>query len=193
MNISNIQEPRTLAIALGANLPSKAGGPLNTLIAARPKIEQTICEWLKVLLAEQNQTKQGSEDLRWRWSSLFETKAFGGPTEQPNYVNAVLVLDGPRLKAIRPTERAAKKLLERFLIIENKFGRSRTNSKDRWGPRTLDIDLLAWGDLHVKTKPLQLPHPRLIERSFVVVPLGCALCKGDEAPIRLAGNSKWEE
>jgi 2-amino-4-hydroxy-6-hydroxymethyldihydropteridine diphosphokinase len=54
--------------------------------------------------------------------------------------------------------------------IENKFGRDRASEK-RWGPRTLDLDLIAYDDVSVQKPELTLPHPRLFERAFVLVPL----------------------
>jgi 2-amino-4-hydroxy-6-hydroxymethyldihydropteridine diphosphokinase len=54
--------------------------------------------------------------------------------------------------------------------IEKKFGRDRTSGK-RWGPRTLDLDLIAYDDISIQKPELTLPHPRLFERAFVLVPL----------------------
>jgi 2-amino-4-hydroxy-6-hydroxymethyldihydropteridine diphosphokinase len=56
------------------------------------------------------------------------------------------------------------------LAVERAFGRDR-GSEQRWGPRTLDIDILVYGDLTLDTPELVLPHPRLLERAFVLVPL----------------------
>jgi len=54
--------------------------------------------------------------------------------------------------------------------VENKFGRDRAN-ETRWGPRTLDLDLIAYDDVSIEKPELTLPHPRLFERAFVLVPL----------------------
>ena len=54
--------------------------------------------------------------------------------------------------------------------VERRFGRDRADEQ-RWGPRTLDIDLIAYGDVSIDTPELTLPHPRLFERAFVLVPL----------------------
>ncbi|MGA8359478.1 MAG: 2-amino-4-hydroxy-6-hydroxymethyldihydropteridine diphosphokinase, partial [Xanthobacteraceae bacterium] len=54
--------------------------------------------------------------------------------------------------------------------VERAFGRNRASER-RWGPRTLDLDLLAYGDLVLDSPDLTLPHPRLFERAFVLVPL----------------------
>lgn len=90
-------------------------------------------------------------------SPVYETDPVGGPA-QPDYLNAVLVAEGPH-----PT----RTLLERALAVENAFDRVRDV---RWGPRTLDVDLIAVGDLVVDEPDLQLPHPRAAERAFVLVP-----------------------
>jgi 2-amino-4-hydroxy-6-hydroxymethyldihydropteridine diphosphokinase len=61
-------------------------------------------------------------------------------------------------------------LLARAQAVEQMFGRNRA-SEQHWGPRTLDIDILAYDDLVLRTPDLTLPHPRLFERAFVLVPL----------------------
>ncbi len=124
---------------------------------------------------------------------MFETKPVGGPKNQPKYINAVVVLDGSKLAELTPCEANAIELLESFLALEMRFGRNRSNSNIPWGPRSLDIDLLAWGDLQIKNKKLTLPHPRIIERSFVVVPLAAALTYGEESPKRIDPQQNWIE
>jgi len=90
-------------------------------------------------------------------SKFYETIPVGGP-EQPNYLNAVLIGD----TQIPPLE-----LLTQLQSIENGAGRVR---EERWGPRTLDLDLIIYGDLLMKEELLTLPHPRAHERSFVLEP-----------------------
>ncbi len=183
--------PHTLAVALGANLPSAFGSPTATLRAVRPELEQAINECLIASIAETpDATRAG---LRCRWSPLFETEPVGGPPEQPAYINAVLVVDGPQLAAMQPCEAAALLLLDKLLALEKRFGRDRQESLRRWQPRTLDLDLLAWGGLHVQREALTLPHPRLIERSFVVVPLAAALSAGGEMTRRIPPDLDWPE
>ncbi len=185
--------PRTLAVALGANLPSKIGLPKQTLIAVRPKLEKTIKEWSFVELQTVKNIENTNEGIRFRWSPLFETDPIGGPTEQPNYVNAVVVIDGPKLWDLKPCKNSALALLDRFLNLEQEFGRQRQDADIKWGPRALDLDLLAWGGLQVKADALTLPHPRLIERSFVVVPLAAAITEGTHPPRRLNSVPGWNE
>jgi len=90
-------------------------------------------------------------------SIWYETQAVGPP--QPDYINGCALLH---------VQKSPQLLLETLLGIEQKFGRIRTL---RWGPRLLDLDLLLYDDLIMDTPSLQLPHPRMKERAFVLVPL----------------------
>ncbi len=183
--------PSTLAVALGANLPGPHGEPSSTLKAVRPIIERTIKEWIECAFREAKGMRHSCDGLRFRWSPLYETEPIGGPGEQPAFVNAALVVDGPKLSDLKPSYREALKLLRLFLTIEKQFGRDREASDIRWGPRTLDIDLLAWGALQVQSKYLTLPHPRMIERSFVIIPLGAALNEGEHLPRQITHQADW--
>lgn len=91
-------------------------------------------------------------------SSLYRTAPVGY-AGQPDFVNAVVCLH---------TALAPRELLEALLVIEREHGRTRAL---RNGPRTLDLDLLLHGDVSVDEPGLQVPHPRLAERAFVLVPL----------------------
>ena len=91
-------------------------------------------------------------------SPVYETAPVGGP-EQPEYLNAVVALE---------TSRSARALLELAHAIEADAERVRGV---RWGPRTLDVDILLVGDERVDEPDLVVPHPRMAERAFVVVPL----------------------
>jgi 2-amino-4-hydroxy-6-hydroxymethyldihydropteridine diphosphokinase len=95
-----------------------------------------------------------------RLSSLYETEPVGVPDEQPPYLNAVAELGAP----LPPPEQ----LLARLLDIERFTGRRRERLNEA---RTLDLDLLIYGDLVLSTGALALPHPRLHLRRFVLVPL----------------------
>ena len=92
-----------------------------------------------------------------RLSPVYETDPVGPP--QPPYLNMVAELE----TALSPTG-----LLAEMLRIEKALGRER---RERWGPRTLDLDLLLYGDLVLEEEGLSVPHPRLHERAFVLVPL----------------------
>ena len=91
-------------------------------------------------------------------SAVYETAPVGGP-EQPDYLNMVVAVE----TALPP-----EALLARCLAIEAEHGRVR---RERWGARTLDLDLLCYGEVELKTAQLTLPHPRMRERAFVLVPL----------------------
>lgn len=90
-------------------------------------------------------------------SSWYQTTAVGPP--QPDYINGCAVLH---------VQMPPQMLLETLLKIEAQFGRVR---RERWGARSLDLDLLLYDDLILDTPTLQLPHPRMKERAFVLVPL----------------------
>jgi 2-amino-4-hydroxy-6-hydroxymethyldihydropteridine diphosphokinase len=84
-----------------------------------------------------------------------------GDEQQARFVNACVAID---------TDLDPHALLFTLHRIERAFGRDRANER-RWGPRTLDLDLIAYDDLNIDTPGLTLPHPRLFERAFVLVPL----------------------
>lgn len=93
-----------------------------------------------------------------RTSSWYTSKAIG-PGIQPDYTNGAVAIN----TALTPYE-----LLDELQKIEQQHGRER---KIRWGPRTLDLDLLLFGDHILNTEHLTVPHPRIRERNFVVFPL----------------------
>ena len=109
-------------------------------------------------------------------SADYETPPWGG-VAQPTFINACIAIE---------TERDPQTLLGALHAIERMFGRDRAQ-ETRWGPRTLDLDLIAYDDFALDTPELTLPHPRLFERAFVLVPLA------EIAPDRvIAGRSVRE-
>lgn len=92
-------------------------------------------------------------------SAIYETEPVGGPEEQPAYLNAVLRVETPL---------AAAELLAASLAVEKLYGRRRL---ERWGPRSLDVDVLLFGDQIHNQRDLIIPHPRLPQRAFVLMPL----------------------
>ncbi len=90
-------------------------------------------------------------------SPVYETAPVGGP-EQPDYLNAVVIAE---------TSMPAQAVLERCHSLEDAYGRVRD---ERWGPRTLDLDLIIYGDEVSNSPGLTLPHPRAHERAFVLAP-----------------------
>lgn len=93
-----------------------------------------------------------------RASSLYKTKAWG-VTTQPDFINAVVVLE----TSLEPRE-----LLAELKKLEAELGREQTY---RWGPRTVDFDILTYDERSINEPDLIVPHPRMYERAFVLVPL----------------------
>jgi len=102
-------------------------------------------------------------------SSIITTKPYG-KIDQPDFLNCVVELN---------TNILPKELLKKCLNIENQLGRSR---KGKWGPRTIDIDMLFYEDKIMNTKLLVLPHPELHKREFVLISLN-ELCPDLVHPI----------
>jgi 2-amino-4-hydroxy-6-hydroxymethyldihydropteridine diphosphokinase len=95
-----------------------------------------------------------------RASRLYRTPAWGN-TAQPDFVNAA---------ALPQTQLEVRDLLDALLDIERRFGRDRGQG-ERWGPRTLDLDLLLYDDATIDEPGLRVPHPHLHERAFALLPL----------------------
>jgi 2-amino-4-hydroxy-6-hydroxymethyldihydropteridine diphosphokinase len=93
-------------------------------------------------------------------SRLYRTPAWG-MEDQPDFINAVAKLETPL---------PADELLRALLATEREFGRDRLDAT-RWGPRTLDLDLLLYADATIDQPGLHVPHPHLHQRAFVLVPL----------------------
>jgi 2-amino-4-hydroxy-6-hydroxymethyldihydropteridine diphosphokinase len=193
----------SLAIALGANLASPAGPPLATLQAVRPLLVDLLVD----LRAEVGAPLPAQRCPGLHWSPLFRTAPVGGPPGQPDYLNAVVLVN----PALPPSETAALELLAALQALEQGFARQR---RERWGPRSLDLDLLWWGELHCRREALELPHPRLLERAFVLAPLAAIdaqlrppgaqatagdlltqlrSANGEPAPQQLRGHPGWPE
>ncbi|MDP3411386.1 2-amino-4-hydroxy-6-hydroxymethyldihydropteridine diphosphokinase [Bosea sp. (in: a-proteobacteria)] len=93
-----------------------------------------------------------------RPSSVYRTAPWG-KLDQPEFLNMAVLLE---------TELPARALLDLCLDLEREGGRER---RERWGPRTLDIDILTYGREVIEDPGLQVPHPRIAERAFVLAPL----------------------
>jgi 2-amino-4-hydroxy-6-hydroxymethyldihydropteridine diphosphokinase len=92
-------------------------------------------------------------------SSLYRTRPVG-PQDQPYYINAVASLE---------TSLQAQQLLDQLQSVEKAHRRVR--GKLRWGPRTLDLDLLLYGNISIESPRLKVPHPEMANRAFVLLPL----------------------
>ena len=106
-------------------------------------------------------------------SRVYETDPVGGP-EQDAYLNAVVAID---------TTLAPELLLALAQEVERAAHRVRS---ERWGPRTLDVDLLLYDDEQIDTPDLTIPHPRMYERGFVLAPLR------DVAPTLVPADATWK-
>lgn len=126
----------TAVLALGTNLGDRIG----YLRGALEMLENTVSTRVSAV------------------SPVYETAPVGGP-EQPDYLNAVVVVE---------TDLPALTLLARAQAIEHALGRTR---EVRWGPRTVDVDVITYGDTVDDDPDLTLPHPRAHERAFVLAPL----------------------
>ena len=97
-------------------------------------------------------------------SSLYVSEPLRGNTsansDQPNYINAVVELS---------TQLSAEQLLDELQQIEQQHGRTRSHK--RWQSRTLDLDILLFGDRQISSERLQIPHREMLNRNFVVFPL----------------------
>ena len=188
------QKPKLkLVISIGANIPGILGDPIRTIAAIRPQIEKSIIEWDVALNFPNIDSQNLDKSLSFQWASLFETEPLGGEINQPNFINTVLVVEGERFSSIKPNKKAAICLMKKFLELEKIAGRERENTEIFWGPRSLDIDFISWGELQVNTETLILPHPRLIERNFVLIPLAEVLSKAQGEPKRLKSQNFWPE
>ena len=100
---------------------------------------------------------QGTKILK--VSKIIETKPVGGPKGQPKFLNAALKLQ---------TAYSPRKLLRQLKEIEHALGRTNTL---RWGPRTIDLDIIFYGQKIINQRELKVPHPRVFQRPFVFEPL----------------------
>ena len=117
-------------------------------------------------------------------SPLYRSRPLG-PPGQADYINAVADID---------TKLPALELLTALQWLENRQGRVRA---ERWGPRTLDLDILLYGDLLLDDPRLTIPHPRLPERAFVLYPLRdiapqLRLPDGRDLDVLLGNCPPWE-
>ena len=100
----------------------------------------------------------GAVSLVLEVSPVYETAPIGGPDQGP-YLNAVALVE---------TAQTPAAFLRALLLVERSRGRTR---RVRWGPRTLDLDILLWGEQAIVTQGLTVPHPRMLDRRFVLEPL----------------------
>jgi len=144
-----------LAIGLGANMPFGHDRPVDTLERVKPLLMDRLAVWA------------AATEIDTCWSTNIKTAPVGGAQVQPDYWNAVVLVS----HVDRPYSlMAALELLDHLQSLEAQFGRNRS-IEQRWGPRTLDLDFLFWGEFRCEHPRLVLPHPRMHLRAFVLQPL----------------------
>ena len=182
-----------LVISIGANIPGILGDPIRTIAAMRPLIENSIIEWIIPFNCPKIDSQNIDKSLSFQWAPLFESDPLGGPADQPRFINTVLVVDGEGFASVTPNKKAAICLMKKFLELEKIAGRRREKTEIFLGPRSLDIDFISWGELQINTEILVLPHPRLSERNFVLIPLAEVLSKAQGKLKRINSQNIWPE
>ena len=185
MELSNLNIKNGLCISLGANIDSKFGTPLESLIICKPKVEKIIKYWI-------NQSQNKTETIRisnphFLWSSIYETFPHGVENEQPNYLNTLVLVKSNFFP--KPSKINAKLLLKDLKNLEKFFGRKKTPKDTKWLSRCLDLDILWWEELHIFDEELTLPHPRFMNRNFVISPLSEILSRSQK--IKKVDNQRW--
>ncbi len=184
MELSNLNIKNGLCISLGANIDSKFGCPVESLLVSKPKVEEIIKEW-----RYQSSTKKEIKKSKpnFLWSSIYETSPHGVENEQPNYLNTLVLVKSDYFP--KPSTINAKLLLKKLKKLEIFFGREKTPKGKKWLSRCLDLDILWWDDLHSIDKALSLPHPRFMNRNFVITPLSEILSRSQK--IRKFDDPRW--
>ena len=185
MELSNLNIKNGLCISLGANIDSKFGSPIESLLICKPKMEEIINEWGDYF----NKKKEGKRKFHpnFFWSSIYETLPHGVEDEQPNYLNTLLLIKSDSFP--KPSKKKAKLLLKELKKLERLFGREMTPKGKKWLSRCLDLDILWWEDFHTDDEELSLPHPRIMNRNFVITPLSEILSRSQK--IKKLDSPKW--
>ena len=185
MELSNLNIKNELCISLGANIDSKFGSPLESLLVCKPKLEEIIKEW-----EDQSNTKKGEDrnsKPNFLWSSIYETSPHGVENEQPNYLNTLVLVKSNYFP--KPSTINAKLLLKKLKNLEFFFGRKKTPKGKKWLSRCIDLDILWWEDFHTNDEELTLPHPRFMNRNFVITPLSEILKRSQK--IKRFDDPRW--
>ena len=185
MELSNLNIKNGLCISLGANIDSKFGRPLESLFICKPKIEELINEWGSRSIKKKEEKRKFYANFF--WSSIYETLPHGVDNKQPNYLNTLLLIKSDSFP--KPSKKKAKSLLKELKKLERFFGREKTPKGKKWLSRCLDLDILWWEDFHTFEKELTLPHPRFMNRNFVITPLSEILSKSQK--ITRFEDPKW--
>jgi len=185
VELSNLNIKNGLCISLVANIDSKFGSPLESLVICKPKIEKIINEWGD----SSNEKKEEKSEFHANFfrSSIYETLPHGVEKEQPNYLNTLLLIKSNSFP--KPSIKNAKLLLKKLKKLESFFGREETPKGKKWLSRCLDLDILWWENLHTVDEELTLPHPRFMNRNFVITPLSEILRRSQK--IKKFDDPKW--
>ena len=186
MELSNLNIKNGLCISLGANIDSKFGSPLESLLVCKPKVEEIIQEWTDQPITKKEENKKFKTNFL--WSSIYETLPHGVENEQPNYLNTLVLVKSNYFP--KPSTKNAKLLLKELKKLESFFGREKNSEKKKWLSRCLDLDILWWENLYIMDEELILPHPRFVNRNFVITPLSEILTK--EQKIKKIEDKRWK-
>ncbi len=143
-----------VAIISEVGVPQTDRPPVCAFIGLGSNLKDPLLQLRAAVQSLDKLTGVGTLDL----SSVYQTEPMG-PADQPDYLNAVARLS---------TQLSATRLLDHLQLIENRAGRIRDR---RWGPRSLDLDLLLYGQETINSLRLTVPHRGIAERSFVLYPL----------------------
>ena len=184
MELSNLNIKNGLCISLGANIDSKFGSPLESLIHCKPKVEQIIKDWINQFHPKIGMNITNPQFL---WSSIYETFPHGVENEQPNYLNALVLIKSHYFP--NHSTKNSKLLLTELKKLESFYGRKKNPKNQKWLSRCLDLDILWWEDFHTCDEELTLPHPRILNRNFVISPLSEVLSRTQN--IKKYDDPRW--
>ena len=122
MELSNLNIKNGLCISLGANIDSKFGSPLDSLLICKPKVEEIIKEWVDQSNTKKEENRKSKPNFI--WSSIYETSPHGVENEQPNYLNTLVLVKSHYFP--KPSNKKAKLLLKELKKLERFFGREET-------------------------------------------------------------------
>ena len=185
MELANLNIKNGLCISIGANIDSNYGKPIESLIICKPRVEELIKSWINQSLSFRKGTE--SSKTIFYWSSIYESSPHGVKDDQPNYLNTLLLVKSKIFP--KRTKENAKFLLKEFKNLERNFGRKETSFNMKWLSRCLDLDILWWEDFCFKDEELTLPHPRFMNRNFVISPLSEVLSTAQK--IKKLDEPRW--
>ena len=185
MKLSNLNIKNGLCISIGANIDSNFGKPIESIIICKPRVEAIIKSWINQSKSFYKENK--SSKTIFYWSSIYESSPHGVEDEQPNYLNTLLLVKSNSFPKI--TKKNAKSLLKEFKNLERDFGRKETPNNMKWLSRCLDLDILWWENFCFKDEELTLPHPRFMNRNFVISPLSEVLSISQK--IKKLDDPRW--